>query len=251
MERSNRSKGFTLIELLVVVAIIAVLASILFPVFARARENARRASCMSNLKQIGLGVMMYVQDYDERYPLCYDNAPNAGDWKDFTEPYVKSTQVFVCPSSFWNGSYSRGNYSANRAMLTDGDRSSEETLSIAVMPSAAGTYMIFDGSGMRLKSYDTYSPRVDKVQYLPGSGPGSASDISPGSYTFSSTYASLEDDFKSGRHFGGVNMLFADGHVKWLQSQAVVAEARKCGSGSCFPWFTHTQDSAWNPWVDH
>src|SRR5450755_1930358 len=62
--------GFTLIELLVVVAIIALLAAILFPVFARARENARRTSCSSNLKQLGLGVLMYAQDYDEYYPYC-------------------------------------------------------------------------------------------------------------------------------------------------------------------------------------
>ena len=63
-----RRKAFTLIELLVVIAIISILAAILFPVFARARESARRTSCLSNLKQIGLGIMMYVQDYDETYP---------------------------------------------------------------------------------------------------------------------------------------------------------------------------------------
>lgn len=67
MKKQNRT-AFTLIELLVVISIIAVLAAILFPVFARARENARRASCMSNLKQIGLGFMMYTQDYDEMMP---------------------------------------------------------------------------------------------------------------------------------------------------------------------------------------
>ena len=65
----HKRSGFTLIELLVVIAIIAILAAILFPVFARARENARRTSCVSNLKQIGLGIMQYTQDYDERYPL--------------------------------------------------------------------------------------------------------------------------------------------------------------------------------------
>lgn len=71
-------RGFTLIELLVVIAIIALLAAILFPVFARARENARRASCQSNLKQIGLSVVQYTQDYDETFPLQARKPNNAG-----------------------------------------------------------------------------------------------------------------------------------------------------------------------------
>src|SRR5437763_7255396 len=74
---SRRSQGFTLIELLVVIAIIAILAAILFPVFGRARENARRSSCQSNLKQIGLGLAQYTQDYDENYPISED-ATGAG-----------------------------------------------------------------------------------------------------------------------------------------------------------------------------
>ena len=68
---TRKKFGFTLIELLVVFAIIAILAAILFPVFARARENARRASCQSNLKQIGLGIMQYTQDYDEKMPRMF------------------------------------------------------------------------------------------------------------------------------------------------------------------------------------
>lgn len=94
----SRVKGFTLIELLVVIAIIAILAAILFPVFARARENARRASCQNNLKQIGIGLMQYTQDYDERYPYTTD-VSGTPSWRVATEPYIKSTQVFKCPSN--------------------------------------------------------------------------------------------------------------------------------------------------------
>ena len=97
LTRGNRT-GFTLIELLVVIAIIALLAAILFPAFARARENARRATCQSNMKQLGLGFIQYLQDYDERYPI---GAPNNGmtgaGWGGSVYPYVKSTQVYLCP----------------------------------------------------------------------------------------------------------------------------------------------------------
>ncbi len=92
-------KGFTLIELLVVIAIIAILAAILFPVFARAREKARQASCSSNLKQLALGVLMYVQDYDER---LFAARGNLDGWSGNIMPYVKNTQLFECPS--WDGS---------------------------------------------------------------------------------------------------------------------------------------------------
>ena len=93
--RPQRATAFTLIELLVVIAIIAILAAILFPVFGRARENARRASCQSNLKQIGLGVIQYTQDYDGVLPPSeLDNIY----WPRLVQPYIKSTQVFACPS---------------------------------------------------------------------------------------------------------------------------------------------------------
>src|SRR3712207_2152067 len=97
----NSRMGFTLIELLVVIAIIAILAAILFPVFAKARENARKASCASNMKQIGLGLAQYTQDNNETYPSQWlsNNVDPDFSWKGAIFPYVKSAQLFQCPSN--------------------------------------------------------------------------------------------------------------------------------------------------------
>src|SRR4028118_345515 len=107
----KQKQGFTLIELLVVIAIIAILAAILFPVFAQAREKARQASCMSNMKQIGLAALAYVQDYDERTPRNWygdmgmeattapGDTPERYKWMDAIQPYTKKNQVFTCPSA--------------------------------------------------------------------------------------------------------------------------------------------------------
>jgi prepilin-type N-terminal cleavage/methylation domain-containing protein/prepilin-type processing-associated H-X9-DG protein len=101
---SNRiaRKGFTLIELLVVIAIIAILAAILFPVFAKAREKARQITCASNLKQLGLGIAMYIQDYDENLPSGNDNVPatptaDVNGWAAQIMPYLKSNGILHCP----------------------------------------------------------------------------------------------------------------------------------------------------------
>ena len=105
MNITKTKSAFTLIELLVVIAIIAILAAILFPVFARARENARRSSCQSNLKQIGIGAMQYVQDYDEKYPQAYwykNDTGGSGGYVHVSaiiQPYLKSEQIWKCPSS--------------------------------------------------------------------------------------------------------------------------------------------------------
>ena len=93
-------RGFTLIELLVVIAIIAILAAILFPVFARAREKARQTSCLANVKQINLGMMMYVQDYDEVTPIYrFSSSSNPRlYWHQSLTPYLKNEQILRCPS---------------------------------------------------------------------------------------------------------------------------------------------------------
>ena len=122
---STRRTGFTLIELLVVIAIISILASMLFPTFARAREQARKTVCVSNTKQIGLGILQYTQDYDESYPIGFPfwasslspAPPPDRLLVNVVDPYIKSTQVWSCPS--WKGKYT-GNpaYVGNYNFLT-------------------------------------------------------------------------------------------------------------------------------------
>src|SRR5215470_4125331 len=120
MTRRIGPRAFTLIELLVVIAIIAILAAILFPVFAQAREKARQTSCLSNTKQIGLGLIMYTQDYDETMPAAFAGVQpiNGGGiavitYENQINPYIKNKQIFLCPSdglprtingnAFWDG----------------------------------------------------------------------------------------------------------------------------------------------------
>jgi prepilin-type N-terminal cleavage/methylation domain-containing protein/prepilin-type processing-associated H-X9-DG protein len=101
----SRGSAFTLIELLVVIAVIAILAALLFPVFAQARERARMSACLSDMRQIGMAVMLYVQDYDETYPClrfhgcCGQAGTRTYIWKNAIRSYLKSLDVLACPSN--------------------------------------------------------------------------------------------------------------------------------------------------------
>jgi prepilin-type N-terminal cleavage/methylation domain-containing protein/prepilin-type processing-associated H-X9-DG protein len=156
--------GFTLIELLVVIAIIAILAAILFPVFAQAREKARAISCISNMKQVGTGLAMYVQDYDEQFPIAdyFDDGPSCGgkqhEWPDVVYLYIKNGDkgangvsygqggIYHCPSFPDNES---GEYGINNAISNDGNvcwapNYSPATASIASLLTPSDTVLIVE-----------------------------------------------------------------------------------------------------------
>ena len=190
-----RRHGFTLIELLVVIAIIAILAAILFPVFAKAREKARQASCLSNQRQLATGILSYTQDYDETLPPSGRwNVPPSGTWGqagqpkiwyDVIMPYVKNGQIFFCPSTKWATNYSGCplNYAMNQTWWDY----SEWTLGKCPYP--AETALTWD-------SY--YNADWDWVTTPPSwLGAGGLGISFP--------------------HNDGANLSFLDGHAKWLK----------------------------------
>jgi prepilin-type N-terminal cleavage/methylation domain-containing protein/prepilin-type processing-associated H-X9-DG protein len=212
----RRSAGFTLIELLVVIAIIAILAAILFPVFARARENARRASCQSNLKQISLGVMQYVQDYDERFPLtggaqayvapeypyCYPYTKNPTSWANDIMPYTKSTQIFKCPSDYWSSDPAQNTSRrdsqvsyANNAYLGKVDPPAGAT------PTPEHMSQVVQSSKVVLwcetERHVTKQNLIDCHHWI-------------------GSFLANGDALAYIRHLEGSNIAFVDGHVKWF-----------------------------------
>jgi len=204
MLTKRRGRGFTLIELLVVISIIAILAAILFPVFARARENARRASCQSNLKQIGLAVMMYTQDYDGRLfgAAAYDW------WTEPYLPYIKNNQILRCPSAGGNVAL---NYHGNLHILTH-----KRTVAQTNPPGAdqgQSVPLLAFNSSMTMFALDGANP-VNKSGDL-SSLANSQSEPGVGIFSETAWYA------VSDRHLDGANCVFLDGHVKWIPKQKI------------------------------
>jgi prepilin-type N-terminal cleavage/methylation domain-containing protein/prepilin-type processing-associated H-X9-DG protein len=207
-------RGFTLIELLVVIAIIAILAAILFPVFAKAREKARTASCLNNIKQLGLAMMQYSQDYDEYYPKCYTADNGAGSnvrwfWRNDTYPgqlyaYIKNKQVFVCPSG------TPGSYGCNTALMPAGASPTPkqgqvtkpaETIAFADANAWGGD--VNTGNGGTFQGGSELRPLT--AANITAVGPGTACNCR-------SLWAP--------RHNEMANVAFADGHAKIMKCDA-------------------------------
>ena len=196
--------GFTLIELLVVIAIIAILAAILFPVFARARENARRTSCLSNVKQWGLAVMQYTQDYDERLPGGYKlEGSNPISWVTMLQPYAKSTQMYTCPNGVPYSDPLYPSYGYNVGYLGIDTTS----VSLAAVGTPAETVMIGDSlahlpaDNQELGFYlisppSNFAAGTKWWEKVDGSAPAWSGSLIQ-------------------QHFDGANVVYVDGHAKW------------------------------------
>ncbi len=246
---SSPRPAFSLLELLVVVAILAILAAILFPAFALSRENARRSSCQSNEKQIGLGLLQYIGDSDETMPFSFygtsgnSNPPGTSPanykWMDAIFPYVKAEPVFNCPSDsaanryrFRNG-LNYGSYGLNGAYGAPGDaftppRSSAAylvSMASVVVPSA--TVWVTDNNN----SPSAFNPGGSQGFYWP----------TPAANPTTSATSPRQLQNIVERHLETVNTLFCDGHVKAMKLDAL-AKTKTIGTAQVMTLFTIEDD---------
>jgi prepilin-type N-terminal cleavage/methylation domain-containing protein/prepilin-type processing-associated H-X9-DG protein len=224
LRRFSNKRGFTLIELLVVIAIIAILAAILFPVFARAREAARKTSCLNNLKQLGTGIMMYAQDYDESVPSTqFGGMQTTPAWANYNwsyvfvmlEPYLKNTNILACPSApknlfgtpqiNSNYAYSEYLYDVNRgwSSLAALGNNNYGVASLAILADSRqhGIFNDWDSGNTGNATYPTNF--LARVSLANGATP---------------------------RHEGS-NFVYADGHAKFSPVQAIVCPAAQGTTG--------------------
>jgi prepilin-type N-terminal cleavage/methylation domain len=230
---SRPGAGFTLIELLVVIAIIAILAAILFPVFAQARAKARQTACVSNMRQIGLALVQYVQDYDEVFPATkfgpsdHSNATDSYKWMDAILPYAKSYGIFTCPEAYTDVAPNPleyvprtanryGSYMMNKANVTGGDNVTPPVssyssnalyfyqTSLAQVAVPSDTVWVGDGVGNFEIWWYTPDANVPTLQTVEGRRRLNAN----GSYLYE-------------RHVSMAPILFVDGHAKSMKLETL------------------------------
>jgi prepilin-type N-terminal cleavage/methylation domain-containing protein/prepilin-type processing-associated H-X9-DG protein len=246
--KKSKKSGFTLIELLVVIAIIAILAAILFPVFSRAREKARQTACLSNMKQIGMALAMYVQDWDETFPFlgCFGcgGGPDANNPLCTPQakiyPYVKNTGVYDCPSADMYKLVVVANGCARAdpsgwgwpfppeflgTSIDIGWNDQMYACKLAAMPTPAETAVFADASM-------AFTCGGTRVVYANSCAAACLPSWSPGRYR------------RYTRHSEGENLVFADGHAKWMNFLKI---ADSCGK-LFWPRRDHDDRTFWSVW---
>ena len=243
MNTKSSKPGFTLIELLVVIAIIAILAAILFPVFAQAREKARASSCTSNMKQLSTAVLMYVQDFDEGYPL---GTPSywRDSWPVEISPYVKSLEVFRCPddSNLTQVSWTVGwggvpiSYAANGFIDGDVDAVSSPMKGVMTMAQTKIVPMNRSAAGIGRPAETVLLTEKHDTDVIKAGGWGNLSSFAPGMITVgtpkwdglaanempngtlpsTNSWPTGPEGSVSAHHQGRANFAFCDGHVKLM-----------------------------------
>jgi prepilin-type N-terminal cleavage/methylation domain-containing protein/prepilin-type processing-associated H-X9-DG protein len=277
---THRRPAFTLIELLVVIAIIAILAAILFPVFARARENGRRASCQSNLKQLGISFMQYMQDYDGFYVPAWIGSANpqsnvnSRTWLQYVQPYIKSVQLMSCPSedkfpgtpypllayrdslgldtiqshygyNFYLGGgpdYGGDNYGVNESFGLKTEPFVQNPSRVVMMTDAGSIPPWIAGTDKQPNDVPTGSPPEMWSRRQMEDAKGRKYTGSLTVIPGSSLVNNLGFSAPRARHLGTVNVLWADGHVKAMKPLAIMM-------GTSSTNYTTNTNSCMNPAV--
>jgi len=216
MQHRTKSQGFTLIELLVVIAIIAILAAILFPVFQKVRENARRTSCLSNEKQLGLAFVQYTQDYNERFPCASAVVPGQtgypNGWANMVYPYVKSVAVYGCPDD--SVAAPKISYSMNYSIWNHNNGNPDRGQKLARIAASASTVLLYEGGSRDPLKGESGDDPSKPLNGITATGAAGNSDWDTDNAAALAKWHDNSPDRSA-------NYLATDGHAKYLKVQYV------------------------------